>query len=126
MKLHRLSIGLSGLVLLGIMGYMVMEYIDSGSILFALFFSLTFCGFPLITSMVISVYPKNWISQVILMIASLLYGIFFALVAYDLHIHPDNQGGLVFIFIGFFSLPVLIPLWLIASVIEYRHRRRTM
>ena len=60
----------------------------------------------------------------ILIVASLLYGIFFAGVANGINNSLDNQAGMGFIVVGFFSLPVMVPLWIAALVVEWRYHRK--
>jgi len=123
--LRIISIALAALVLMGIVGCMLLEYGHSfKGFLFAGFVSMTLCGFPAGVSGVLSFFTKSWISLVILTVASLLYGIFFAGVAHGINNSLDNQAGMVFLIVGFVSLPVMVPLWIAALVIEWWHHRR--
>ena len=56
-------------------------------------------------------------AQRILRLASSLYAAWFALVLTDAFLlHPDARSGIALFLIGFWSLPVLLPLCLIAWV----------
>ena len=77
-------------------------------------FALPFYGFPPVISIVLSVWTKNSLSQIILSEASLLYGVWFAYV----------MSGLILIFVGPYALPGLLPLWLTACIVERRHRKK--
>ncbi|MDR0327650.1 MAG: hypothetical protein LBI05_05065 [Planctomycetaceae bacterium] len=75
-------------------------------------------------SIVLSACTKSPFSQVILAVTSLLYGVWYAyLVNEILYVSPE-PSAIVFLVVGFFALPVLLPLWLIAIVIERRHRKK--
>ena len=126
-KLLRIfSIGLAGLVLLGIVVCMLYEYpLENAKALFlTMFFSLGLCGFSAGVSGLLAFFTTSRISLVILTVASLLYGIFFACVAEGINNSRDNQAGMVFLIVGFISLPVMVPLWIAALVVEWRHHRK--
>ena len=126
MKLRTLSIGLSTVVLVGVM--CVPAYLGAhdgiANMLFATLFLLPFCGFPPIVSMVIAGYSKASTPQIITATASFLYGIWFIYIANLAFSTVDAQGGLIFLFVGIYALPVLLPLWITALVLETRHRKK--
>jgi hypothetical protein len=119
------SIGLSSIVLLGMMCF-VGDKIDSKSIIVFVWATLVFTpfyGFPPIVSIVLSTYSKKLVSLAVLAVASLLYGVWFAsLVYYSFYVHPDPQSPLILIFVGVYFLPVLLPLWIGTHIIEKWHR----
>ena len=127
MNLRAISITLSVGVLLGIMGFglhtaSLRSIVD---VLVISLFILSFSGFPPIVSIMLAGCAKNAISQTVSAMASLLYGLWFAYAVYDcFYVNLDAQSGLIFIFVGFWALPVLLLLWLAALVIEIRHRKK--
>jgi hypothetical protein len=87
------------------------------------FFTL-FCGFPLIISMVISANSKSPFSHIFTMAASLAYVPWFAYVVNVFYASKSSTSALIFIFVGIYFLPILLPLWITAIVAEIRHRRK--
>ncbi|MDR0327648.1 MAG: hypothetical protein LBI05_05055 [Planctomycetaceae bacterium] len=76
-------------------------------------------------SIVLSVCTKSPISQVIPAAASLLYGVWYAYIVYDSFcVNVDAQSAIVLVFVGIYALPVLLPLWLAAIVVDIRHRNK--
>ena len=127
MKFRSISIGFLSMTLLGMVCYMGHGVTAKNIVDFvgAMLFMLPFYGFPPIVSIVLSARSKCPISQVIPAGTSLLYGIWFAIVVYDsFYVHLDAQSGLVMIFVGIYFLPVLLPLWIVAHVMEKRHRKK--
>jgi predicted permease len=58
-------------------------------------------------------------SLIILLISNLLYFCWFLWVYLSaFHFHPDPQAGIAFLFVGVYSLPVMIPLWIIAMCLR--------
>jgi hypothetical protein len=128
MNLRNVSIGLSSLVLLGIVAFLIYSALGEGFFTLSTFALLLFLmlssGFPPMVSIVLSACTKSPFSQVILAVTSLLYGVWYAyLVNEILYVSPE-PSAIVFLVVGFFALPVLLPLWLIAIVIERRHRKK--
>ena len=120
MTLRTLSIGLSAAVLLGIVA--VLGHIG-GTVVFDCF--LLFCGFPPIVSIIISIRSKNPFSQLILAAASLLYGVWFVYTVYGVFcVSTDPQSALIILVVGFDFLPVLLPLWITACIVEKCHRKK--
>ena len=128
MSLRFLTIGLSGIVFLGIIGFLV--YITSfGGLINIVFGTLlfsAFCGFPPVVSIILSVRSKSPFAHITLMIASLLYGGWFAYVAYDaFFVNLDPQSGIVMIFVGVYALPVLLPLWITAVLLNRHYAKQS-
>ncbi len=120
MNLRTVTIGISSLVLLGTMGF-VGTHASKDAWFYALMFFLPFYGFPPVVSILLSAMMKKVASQIILSIASILYGAWFAYAVYgSFYLHPDPQGGLIIIFVGIYFLPVLLPLWVIAGFMEWK------
>ena len=109
MKLRKISMGLSGLVLLGMLCV-------TGFSALCIF---PFYGFPPIVSIVLARRLMKPIPQMIVAMTSLGYGIWFAYLYYDaFYVHPDPQSGLLFVFVGIWAFPVVALLWTIAFIIE--------
>ena len=106
-NLRSISIGLVLLVLaaIGITGA------TAGGVAFF----LALCGFPLSILMIVAILAKKRISQVIVAVASLLYGVWFACACI---LTVTKYGYFVFMS-GIYSLPVLILLCLIVFFIEH-------
>ena len=127
MNLRIITIGLSCIILIGMITFTVYRADFRGDVVLMVSFipfSL-FYAFPLIVSIMLSVYTRNSFSQIILLMASLLYGIWFAYAVYDaFYVNTDPQSGLVLIFVGIYALPVLLPLWITAYVLNRRYARK--
>ena len=133
MKLRNISIGLSGLVLLGLVcmvGYQAFGYndgvIDVVIKMIAMPFMLLFYGFPPIVSIMLAYYYfKKTIPLIIAMAASLLYVPWFAYIYHDaFYANVDPQSAILLVWVGIYFLPVLSPLLLTAIIIEYRSRKK--
>jgi len=127
MNLRTISIGLSSSVLLGIIcfGIYIGPRDNIIDFIFAPFFVLLVAGFPPIVSMSLSARSKNSISQMILMTTSLLYGIWFAYVANNaFYVHVTSTSAIIILFVGIYFLPVSLPLWITAYVIEILYRKK--
>ena len=58
--------------------------------------------------------------------ASLLYGIWFAYVMYDaFYVHVAPQIAIIIIFVGIYALPVLLPLWIVAFVLNVYYVKKS-
>ena len=80
---------------------------------------LLFCGFPPVVSIMLSMGSKNPLPHIILTTASLLYGGWFAYVVYNaFFVHLDPQSGIAVLLVGIFSLPVMVPLWILAPCLD--------
>lgn len=88
---------------------------------FGIFFFFLFCAFPIIISLILLYYTnlsihrrRKIIAQIILLISCILYTIWYCFIEIDIHRHPDPQSGIVYLFVGIFAVPFLLPLWIIA------------
>lgn len=74
---------------------------------------------PLYISLVLAAFLTHQKSQIILCVASSLFSIWFTYVYLNIFYWDiDAQGGVALIFVGLISLPVMIPLWLIAYMFK--------
>ena len=70
---------------------------------------------PMMASLFLGAAVESCRSLVTLLISNILYFGFFLWVYFNaLYLHPDPQAGIAFLFVGIYSLPVMIPLWVIA------------
>ena len=127
---RSITLVLSSAVLLGMMLFMAVFDIHAiqpdevlgflASKVFGLVFLLPFYGFPPIVSLLFVIFLKNTFSQFVLSLTSLLYGGWFAYQMYTVfYVFPsDAQNGLVFVFVGIYFLPVALPLWITAIIVE--------
>ena len=127
MKLRTLSIGLSFAVLLGVaVTWAIFCVIPYGITSLWEFPLLTLmmasCNFPPIVSIVISVCTQHRISQILSATASLLYGFFFA--NYVLFIIEGSGRVLVLCISWIIEIPILLPLWIAALVVDRRYRKK--
>ena len=77
------------------------------------------CFFPLLGNLLLAYNLKtNW-SQIIVAMSTLFFGF---CVAYEINnaffVNPDAQSGLVLLFVGIAYLPLMIPFWLVAWIVE--------
>ena len=90
----------------------------------ALFF-VPFSLGPQIVSLVLLLLLPHPSSQRLLLAGALLYAGWFVLVFLDIfYWHMDPQGPIVLVFVGFYALPVLIPIWIVALVQNIRNKPR--
>ena len=132
-KMQNISIEISGFVLFVLVcvaGHKAFGYnygvIDIVITMAGTLFLLPFYAFPPIVAIFLARRFTNIISQVIITATSVGYGVWFAYLYYDaFYVHLDPQSGLVFVFVGIYALPGLLPLWLIAFVIERLQTKAT-
>jgi hypothetical protein len=86
--------------------------VDIPSILF--FYCLEI--FPLFPALFFSPTLNSKAALLIVMISTIFYFIFF--VSLYLYYSPDAQTGLLVLVVGIWSLPIMIPLWLLAFSFE--------
>ena len=128
MNLRNVTIILSIIILLGMMTFVGHKATYRGITHFmaGMAFFLPFYGTPLIVSIVLSIVSKNSFSQGILATTSLLYGIWFAYAMYfAFYVHLDPQSGLIILFVGIYSLPVMLPAWITAYVLDRNYAKKT-
>ena len=75
-----------------------------GSVLFMAPFTFG----PLFVSLVLALFARRIACQIVLIISSVIY----VAGVYDILSSRDAQAGIALLFIGFMSLPVMIPVWL--------------
>lgn len=126
MNLRTVTIGLSILMLLDVVGLFSLGNYDSIVNFVCAVVGLTpLCSFPFIVNGILACKWKNRWSLGILATTSIVYGLWFTSVMYDafyLHylLKPDPQGGLIILFVGIYALPVLLPAWIVAWYLNSR------
>ena len=67
---------------------------------------------PLAVSLLVTLFARTKASQITLIVGSVLYGGFFIYLYIQLYyVSPSPQSGIVLLFIGFYSLPVMLVVW---------------
>ena len=90
----------------------------------ALFF-VPFALGPLAVSLLLAAMLPRRPSQVALIIGSVAYAAWFGFVFLDVfHWHADPQSAIALVFIGAYSLPVMIPIWIVSLALGRRNRTR--
>ena len=86
-------------------------------------FMVPFALGPLVLSLLLALVMPNKASQITLIIGSVLYGGFF-IYFYDRLFYgsPSPQSGIGLLFIGFYSLRVMIPIWYVAAFLSIYKR----
>jgi predicted Ser/Thr protein kinase len=78
---------------------------------------------PLFISLILSLWLTEKRCQKILRIGSVLYALFFAYIFLNsFYWNLDPQSAIGLIFIGFYSLPVMIPIWISAVVMHFKQK----
>jgi len=118
--LHGCSTGLSIGILLGSIQFGVFIGSDFGIVgaLCGVLLSVLFCGFPSVVYLYLHTRSKSPFSQVLLCVASLFYGIWFLCWHCAYLGLWDIQGEQFVLFSGFLALPILLPLWITALVLN--------
>ena len=90
----------------------------------ALFF-IPFALGPLFISLAISLYSPYRSCQIILGVSSVVYGVWFSFVFLSaFYWHIDAQSAITLLFIGIYSLPVMIPCWIVSLVLRNKNSRK--
>ena len=138
-----IAIGLAALVLLGIMGnfFLLIFHPQNtadliGKLASWMVLSFMFYGFPVVVSGIFAAFAKKPASLVILAVASVLYGVFFRKFFWFLWFTGfplgyniiDDMDFICYLHAGLHYLPLLVPLWIVALIVEavgwWRYRRR--
>ncbi len=78
---------------------------------------------PLVVSLLLAATLPRRPSQVTLIIGSVAYAAWFGFVFLDVfHWRADPQGAIALVFIGAYSLPVMIPIWIVSLVLGLRNK----
>jgi hypothetical protein len=100
----------------GVAALMSKSELSSG----ALFF-IPFALGPLFVSLVLAVASHSRSFQKALIIGSILYATWFGFVFLSaFYWYVDPQSVIALIFVGIYSLPVMIPIWIISLVLKHR------
>ena len=79
---------------------------------------------PLMVSIIVAFRLSSMSSQIVLSVGSVLYAIWFGFVYMSaFHWHPDAQSAIALVFVGIYSLPVMIPVWSIAFSFSSRREK---
>jgi hypothetical protein len=96
--------------------------VDLGSLFNLIFYTYS----PMIVSLLIGIAVTSKRGLLTLLIANILYfGLFLWAYIYVFYMNSDPLVGITFLFIGLISLPVMIPLWMIAMAMHRRKNTRS-
>ena len=74
-----------------------------------------FALWPLVVSLLLTLFARTKAAQITLVVGSTLYGGFFIFLYIQLyHVSPSPQSGIALLFIGFYSLPVMLVVWVVS------------
>jgi hypothetical protein len=80
-----------------------------------LLFFAPFVFGPLFITLILAVWCRGKLAECLLLVSTLLYFPWFLFIYMSvMHWHPDAQGGIAFLFVGIYSLPIMIPFWTLA------------
>ena len=86
-------------------------------------FFIPFALGPLFVSLMLAAIEHERSCQITLIIGSVLYAVWFGFVFLDaFYWHIDPQSSIALIFIGIYSLPVMIPVWIVFLVLRRRNK----
>ena len=77
-------------------------------------FVILFVLWPLVLSLFLALIAQSRSSQVTLIIGSILYGACFSFIYGSF----GAQSGVALLFMGFYSLPVMVPIWGVAIFLK--------
>ena len=77
-------------------------------------FVILFVLWPLVLSLFLALIAQSRSSQVTLIIGSILYGACFSFI----YGSSGAQSGVALLFMGFYSLPVMVPIWGVAVFLK--------
>lgn len=96
----------------------------SEPVLSGLFF-VPFALGPLFVSIFLSIISPSKSCQITLSIGSILYALWFGYIYLDaFYWHLDPQSAIALVFIGIYSLPVMILVWIITLVLRKKHNSK--
>ena len=77
-------------------------------------FVILFVLWPLVLSLFLALIAQSRSSQITLIIGSILYGACFSFI----YGSSGAQSGVALLFMGFYSLPVMVPIWGVAVFLK--------
>ena len=78
----------------------------------AVLFFVPFALGPLVVSLFLALFALRRACQITLIIGSVLYAAWFGyLYIGAFYLHPSPQSGIILLFVGFYSLPGMLPVW---------------
>ena len=77
-------------------------------------FVILFVLWPLVLSLFLALIAQSRSSQITLIIGSILYGTCFSFI----YGSSGAQSGVALLFMGFYSLPVMVPIWGVAVFLK--------
>jgi hypothetical protein len=95
------------------------------SIILPLFIWL-FSGSPLLVSFVLTIVLKSRESTIILLVSTIIYGVWFALLSVGILLDGCGCAFFVFYAIGLFALPGMLLLWIAADIVDRRYQEKAL
>ena len=81
---------------------------------------------PLAVSLLVALFARTKASQITLIVGSVLYGGFFIYLYIQLYyVSPSPQSGIGLLFIGFYSLPVMLVVWAVSWSLIISGKKRS-
>jgi hypothetical protein len=78
---------------------------------------------PLVVTAGLAIALRSRPAQIVLSLSSILYAAWFGYVyAQAVHINPDPQSPIAFLFVGIYAVPVLVVLWIAAGAAHWYAR----
>ena len=100
-----------------IIGFLLL--IIQSSSLWGSLFIITFTLLPILINMFFALALNSKRSQIILSIGSVIYSIWFSLVYLSaFYWHIDAKSEIAILFVGIYSLPVMVPIWILAHILN--------
>lgn len=79
-------------------------------------FSIPFFSFFIIVNLRMVLFRKSVISQIVLLITSLLFIVWNAYSIYSFHSSHDAQAGLIILFAAIYAFPIMLIGWVVAAI----------
>ena len=81
-------------------------------------------GTPLLVSFILAIKLKHKVSSVILLVSTIVYAIWFTFLSIAISMDTCGCAALVFFLIGPLSLPVMLPVWITALILNWQRARK--
>jgi hypothetical protein len=104
-----------------VIGLGVAALMSKSESIFGTLFFIPFALGPLFVSLFLTAVSQNKSLQIVLTIGSILYAAWFGFIFLSaFYWHVDPQSAIALIFVGIYSLPAMIPIWVGSLVLKHR------
>jgi hypothetical protein len=108
-----------------VIGFGIFALMSEAEPLSGAFFFVPFSLGPLFISLILAFISPIRSCQTTLVVGSLLYAAWFGFVFLNaFYLHLDPQSALALLFIGIYSLPVMIPIWLVTLALKHHNKNK--